>query len=93
LNFLKITNKKSELFYDRGDHHQFTAITKDLSGPGELTEDKTFEFEFDEIEKAYESYNGTNVRLRFVTLIINSLSPPQKKTNGVTSFSQFNFDR
>lgn len=52
------------MFYDRGDHFQFTSVCRDLASAGELTEDKTFEFEFKDIEKQYESYNGINVRVR-----------------------------
>jgi len=54
-----------ELFYDRGNHYEFTSLVKELSPQGELTESKTFPFEFLNVEKQYESYNGINVRLRY----------------------------
>lgn len=54
-----------ELFYDRGNHYEFTSLVKEISPPGELTENKTFPFEFLNVEKQYESYNGINVRLRY----------------------------
>jgi len=54
-----------ELFYDRGNHYEFTSLVRELAPTGELTENKTFEFEFLNVEKQYESYNGINVRLRY----------------------------
>jgi len=54
-----------ELFYDRGNHYEFTSLVKELVVPGDLTENKTFPFEFLNVEKQYESYNGINVRLRY----------------------------
>lgn len=54
-----------ELFYDRGNHYEFTSLVKELAPQGELTENKTFPFEFLNVEKQYESYNGINVRLRY----------------------------
>lgn len=53
-----------ELYYDRGNHHEFTSLVKELARPGELTHNASFEFEFNQVEKPYESYAGTNVRLR-----------------------------
>jgi len=54
-----------ELFYDRGNHYEFTSLVRELSPLGELTESKVFSFEFLNVEKQYESYNGINVRLRY----------------------------
>jgi len=54
-----------ELFYDRGRHYAFTSLLQELSPPGELTESKTYPFEFINVEKQHESYNGINVRLRY----------------------------
>ncbi|GAM19192.1 hypothetical protein SAMD00019534_023670, partial [Acytostelium subglobosum LB1] len=60
-----------ELFYDRGNHYEFTSLVRELAPAGELVENKTFQFDFLNVEKQYESYNGTNVRLRyFVRLTI-----------------------
>ena len=53
-----------ELFYDRGNHHEFTSLVKELVKPGELTTNGSYKFEFVNVEKPYESYTGTNVRLR-----------------------------
>jgi len=54
-----------ELFYDRGNHYEFTSLVKELGPQGELTESKSFPFDFLNVEKQYESYNGINVRLRY----------------------------
>ena len=54
-----------ELFYDRGNHHQFISVPKELSPAGILSSSVSFDFDFTDIEKQYESYNGVNARLRF----------------------------
>jgi len=54
-----------ELFYDRGNHYEFTSLVRELAPTGEITENKTFSFDFMNVEKQYESYNGINVRLRY----------------------------
>jgi len=54
-----------ELFYDRGNHFEFTSLLKELLPRGEITEAKVFPFEFLNVEKQFESYNGINVRLRY----------------------------
>jgi len=54
-----------ELYYDRGNHHEFTSLVKDLARPGELNHNATYDFDFVQIEKPYESYTGSNVRLRY----------------------------
>ena len=53
-----------ELYQDRSNHHEFTSLVKDLARPGELLQDVGYTFEFANVEKPYESYTGTNVRLR-----------------------------
>ncbi len=55
-----------EMFYDRGNHHDFLSLVRQLQPPGELSSSTTFSFEFSQVEKPYESYTGTNVRLRWV---------------------------
>ena len=47
---------------------------KELARPGELTQNTSFDFEFNQVEKPYETYTGANVRLRSVRL------DDQKKT-------------
>jgi vacuolar protein sorting-associated protein 26 len=54
----------SELYYDRGTHHQFTSLVRELARPGELTQNIAYDFEFVQVEKPYESYTGANVKLR-----------------------------
>jgi vacuolar protein sorting-associated protein 26 len=54
-----------ELFYDRGKHYVFTSLQQELEPSGELTQNKSYPFEFVNIEKQHESYNGINVRLRY----------------------------
>lgn len=54
----------TELYYDRGNHHEFVSLVKDLARPGELSQSQTFDFEFTHVEKPYESYTGQNVKLR-----------------------------
>ena len=54
----------SELYYDRGNHHEFTSLVKELARPGELTQSTSYSFEFLQVEKPYETYTGANVRLR-----------------------------
>jgi len=54
-----------ELYYDRGNHHEFLSLVKELARPGELTQNTSFDFEFSQVEKPYECYTGANVRLRY----------------------------
>jgi len=54
-----------EVVYDRGNHHDFLSQTQEISQSGVLTGDQSFEFDFVSTEKANESYNGVNVRLRY----------------------------
>ncbi|XP_067140239.1 vacuolar protein sorting-associated protein 26B-like [Centruroides vittatus] len=61
-----------ELYYDRGNHHEFISLVKDLARAGELTQNTSYSFEFMNVEKPYESYTGANVKLRYflrVTII------------------------
>lgn len=55
----------SELFYDRGNHHEFTSLVKELVKPGEMTTNGSYKFDFVNVEKPYESYTGKDVRLRY----------------------------
>ncbi|XP_073831037.1 vacuolar protein sorting 26 [Musca autumnalis] len=54
-----------ELYYDRGNHHEFKCITKALARPGDLLQNNSYPFEFPNVEKQFEIYNGSNVRLRY----------------------------
>nr|CAG4640833.1 EOG090X05H4 [Eulimnadia texana] len=54
-----------ELYYDRGNHHEFTSLVKELARPGELQHNASYDFDFSQVEKPYESYTGINVKLRY----------------------------
>jgi vacuolar protein sorting-associated protein 26 len=58
-----------ELYQDRGNHHEFTSLVKDLARPSDLMQNTSFTFEFVNVEKPYESYTGSNVRLRYLALL------------------------
>ena len=47
-----------ELYYDRGNHHEFLSLVKELARPGELTQNTSFDFEFNQVEKPYETNTG-----------------------------------
>ncbi|KAH9413875.1 Vacuolar protein sorting-associated protein 26B [Dermatophagoides pteronyssinus] len=54
-----------ELYQDRSNHHEFTSLVKDLARPSEMLQNTSYTFEFANVEKPYESYTGSNVRLRY----------------------------
>ena len=54
-----------ELFYDRGNHYEFTSQIVELAPAGALTKSVSFDFAFNELQMPYESYNGINARLRY----------------------------
>lgn len=61
-----------ELFYDRGNYHEFVSLIQELARPGDLIHNTSYPFDFANVEKPYEVYNGSNVRLRYflrVTLV------------------------
>lgn len=53
-----------ELYYDRGNNHEFTSLVRELARPGDLFQNTSYPFEFPNVEKPYEVYVGSNVRLR-----------------------------
>jgi vacuolar protein sorting-associated protein 26 len=53
------------MFFDRGNHYEFLSLGQELAAPGELQHPQTFDFVFKNVEKAYESYHGINVKLRY----------------------------
>ncbi|BAF28675.1 vacuolar protein sorting-associated protein 26A [Oryza sativa Japonica Group] len=55
-----------ELYHERGHFYDFTSLVRELEVAGEIYERKTYPFEFSTVEMPYESYNGTNVRLRYI---------------------------
>ena len=67
----------TEMFYDRGNHYEFTSLVKELTPANEqseISEETTYEFDFQNVDKNYESYNGINVRLRSQPLSLSPLS-------------------
>jgi hypothetical protein len=54
-----------ELFYDRGNHYEFTSLVRELSAPSTMDRSVDYPFDFSSVDKQYESYNGLNVRLRY----------------------------
>ncbi|XP_066917871.1 vacuolar protein sorting-associated protein 26B-like [Clytia hemisphaerica] len=72
-----------ELFYDRGNHHEFTSLVKELVKPGEMTTNGSYKFEFVNVEKPYESYTGKDVRLRYFlrVTIVRRLSDITKEVD------------
>jgi len=61
--------RSSELFYDRGHHHEFLSLSQELAAPGEMRQAQTFDFNFKNVEKQFESYQGINVKLRYAMLL------------------------
>lgn len=51
---------------DRSTVNEFTNQSKILSLPGELSDSTSLDFAFPNVEKPYESYLGTNVKLRLI---------------------------
>lgn len=54
-----------EMLYDRESSQEFTSLVRELEEPGVLVGTKQYPFAFTQVEKAYDTYNGVNVRLRY----------------------------
>ncbi|PAA79996.1 hypothetical protein BOX15_Mlig032746g2 [Macrostomum lignano] len=54
-----------DLYFDRGNRHEFVSMVRELARPGILTQNASYNFEFVNVEKPYESYTGSNVKLRY----------------------------
>ena len=81
-----------ELYYDRGNHHEFTSLVKELARPGDLTQSTSYNFEFSQVEKPYESYTGANVRLRYflrVTMVKRISDTVKEQDIAVHTLSQY----
>jgi len=48
-----------------GNNHDFLSLVKELESPGELKESKSYPFEFENVDRQYESYSGINVSLNY----------------------------
>lgn len=53
------------MYYDRGNHYEFLTLARELARPGDLLQNTEYPFEFPNVEKPYEVYAGSNVRLRY----------------------------
>ncbi len=60
----------AEFMFDRGNPFEFLTLVHDLEPAGELSENKSYKFDFGSVDKSYETYFGTNVRLRYESFII-----------------------
>lgn len=58
-----------ENFYDKNQNLQFLTLSRELEPPGTLSENATYDFNFNNVEMEYESYCGICVRLRYFILI------------------------
>ncbi len=59
-----------EMAKDQGQHDDFLSLTQELAAPSEIRHPETFSFEFKNVEKQFESYTGTNVKLRYYVRVI-----------------------
>jgi len=48
-----------------GNVYDFLSVVKELEPAGELKESKSYPFEFDNVERQHESYNGINIFLNY----------------------------
>lgn len=61
-----------ENLYDNKQNSTFLQLVRDLEPPGSLTDNMTYDFSFNRVEKQFESYNGIVVRLRYyINVVIN----------------------
>jgi len=60
-----------------GNVHDFVSVVKELEPAGELKESKSYPFEFANVDKSQESYNGVNISLNYYlkVIITRNLSP------------------
>lgn len=53
-----------ENLYDQKQNTTFLSLVRDLEPPGVMTDNVSYDFAFNRVEKQYETYNGIVVRLR-----------------------------
>jgi hypothetical protein len=51
---------------ERTEKFDFVSVSRELAPAGDLTTPVTFNFDFQAVEKPYESYRGLNARLRYM---------------------------
>lgn len=69
-----------EMLYDRDRSQEFTSLIRHLDDPGSLSGVRQYTFAFPNVEKAYDTYAGINVRLRYflrVTVQRQQYSPDE----------------
>lgn len=54
-----------EMLYDRERSQEFTSLLRHLDDPGVISGVQQYTFAFTNVEKAYSTYSGINVRLRY----------------------------
>lgn len=67
-----------EMLYDRENSQEFTSLVRHLDDPGNLTGVSHYPFQFTNVEKAYDTYSGINVCLRYflrITILRAQYSP------------------
>ena len=84
--FVNLSNKKKldhmgirvelvgiiENLFDKTQNSTFLQLVRDLEPPGSLTDNMTYDFAFNRVEKQFESYNGIVVRVRYyLNVVIN----------------------
>ena len=61
-----------ENLYDKNQNSTFLQLVRDLEPPGALTDDMNYDFQFNRVEKQFESYTGIVVKVRyFLNVVIN----------------------
>ncbi|PRP76458.1 vacuolar protein sorting-associated protein 26 [Planoprotostelium fungivorum] len=73
-----------------GNIHEFMNIVKDLEPAGILTENKSYDFNFETNDRSYESYNGINAFLNYYVRVNISRSMATKITKQI-EFWQRNY--
>jgi len=82
-----------ELYYDRGNHHDFLSLVKELARPGDLFQHTSYSFEFVNVEKPFESYTGSNVKLRLEKYTIQLLFSAPGTRIRILTLSHYYFCR
>jgi len=52
--------------------HEFLSVVKELELPGQFLESKTYPFDFSQVERKHESYNGVNISLNYYLRVVIS---------------------
>ena len=54
-----------EMTHEKLTQYEFTSLVRELAAPGALERSAEFHFDFNAVDKEFESYTGLNVRLRY----------------------------